>query len=85
VGPGRPAGGPVGRCWSAWFEGLKLRGEPGGVSVLAGPVTDQSALYGLLARVGDLGLVLLSVRRIIPEQEEEEESPWTNRPWEGRA
>ena len=55
------------------------------MSVLAGPVTDQSALYGLLARVGDLGLVLLSVRRIIPEQEEEEESPWTNRPWEGRA
>jgi hypothetical protein len=56
------------------------------VSVLAGPLTDQSALSGLLARVGDLGLVLLSVRRIIPEQEEEEEeSPWTNRPWERRA
>ena len=46
--------------------------------MLAGPVTDHSALYGLLARVADLGLVLLSVRRIDPEQEperEEEESP----------
>jgi hypothetical protein len=65
--------------WSAWFEGLELRGEPGGASVLAGPVADQSALYGLLARVADLGLVLLSVRRSDPEQEperqEKEESP----------
>jgi hypothetical protein len=43
------------------------------VSVLAGPVADQAALHGLLARVGDLGLVLLSVRRIDPEQEPERE------------
>jgi hypothetical protein len=65
--------------WSAWFEGLELRSEPGGVTVLAGPVADQAALHGLLARVGDLGLVLLCVRRIDPEQESEredkEESP----------
>ena len=59
--------------WSAWLERLELRSEPGGVSVLAGPVADQAALHGLLARVGDLGLVLLSVRRIDPEQEPERE------------
>jgi hypothetical protein len=71
-------GGVLDDHWSAWFEGLELRSEPGGVSVLAGPVADQAALHGLLARVGDLGLVLLSVRRIDPEQEpgreEKEES-----------
>ena len=39
------------RHWSAWFEGLELRREPGGVTVLAGPVTDQAALHGLLAKV----------------------------------
>ena len=38
--------------------------------MLAGPVTDQAALHGLLAKVGDLGLPLLSVRRIDPEQEQ---------------
>jgi hypothetical protein len=53
--------------WSAWFEGLELRSEPGGVTVLAGPVADQAALHGLLARVRDLGLPLLSVHRIDPE------------------
>jgi hypothetical protein len=55
------------RHWSAWFEGLELRSEPGGVTVLAGPVADQAALHGLLAMVRDLGLPLLSVRRIDPE------------------
>ena len=39
--------------------------------MLAGPVTDQAALHGLLAKVGDLGLPLLSVRRIDPEQEQQ--------------
>jgi hypothetical protein len=58
------------RHWSAWFEGLELRGEPGGVTVLAGPVADQAALHGLLARVRDLGLPLLSVRRIDPEPQQ---------------
>ena len=55
--------------WSVWFDGLELRSEPGGVTVLAGPVADQAALYGLLAKVRDLGLPLLSVRRIDPPPE----------------
>jgi hypothetical protein len=54
--------------WSAWFEGLELRSEPGGVSVLAGPVADQAALHGLLAKIRDLGLPLLSVRRLDPDR-----------------
>ena len=59
--------GVLDRHWSAWFEGLEVRSEPGGVTVLAGPVADQAALHGLLAKVGGLGLPLLSVRRIDPE------------------
>jgi hypothetical protein len=62
--------GVLDRHWSAWFEGLELRGEPGGVTVLAGPVADQAALHGLLARVRDLGLPLLSVRRIDPDPQQ---------------
>jgi hypothetical protein len=52
--------------WSAWFEGLRVTGEAGGRTVIAGPVTDQAALHGLLAKVRDLNLPLLSVRRIQP-------------------
>jgi hypothetical protein len=63
--------GVLDRHWSVWFEGLELRSEPGGVTVLAGPVADQAALHGLLAKVRDLGLPLLSVRRIDPEPEEQ--------------
>ena len=63
--------GVLDRHWSAWFEDLELGSEPGGVTVIAGPVTDEAALHGLLARIGDLGLPLLSVRRIDPEPEQE--------------
>lgn len=50
--------------WSAWFEDLVLTTEPTGTTVLRGPVTDQAALHGVLTRVRDLGLPLVSVHRI---------------------
>jgi hypothetical protein len=50
--------------WSSWFEGLEITHEPGGVTVIAGSVTDQAALHGLLARIRDLGLPLISVHRM---------------------
>jgi len=62
--------GVLDRHWSVWFEGLELSGEPGGITVIAGEVADQAALHGLLVRVRDLGLPLLSVRRIDPELEQ---------------
>jgi hypothetical protein len=59
--------GVLDQRWSSWFDGLQLTSQPGGVTVLAGPVTDQAALHGLLAKVRDLGLPLLSVRRLDQE------------------
>ena len=49
--------------WTTWFDGLAIRLEEE-QSVLTGPIADQSALYGLLKRVRDLGLPLLSVNQI---------------------
>ena len=53
--------------WSGWFEGLQVTSD-GRETIIAGPVTDQAALHGLLAKVRDLGLELLSVRRIDPDR-----------------
>ena len=53
--------------WSAWFDGLQITSEPDRVTLIAGPVTDQAALHGLLAKVRDLGLPLISVHRVTPE------------------
>jgi hypothetical protein len=47
--------------WETWFEGLTLTREPDGTTTLRGEVVDQAALHGLLGRVRDLGLTLLSV------------------------
>jgi hypothetical protein len=49
--------------WSAWFEGLQVSDDHGETTI-AGPVTDQAALHGLLAKIRDLGLPLLEVRRL---------------------
>ena len=52
--------------WRAWFEGLEIDSHDS-QTVISGPVADQAALHGLLNRVRDLGLVLMSVRRLGPE------------------
>jgi hypothetical protein len=50
--------------WSAWFDGLDLDQESGGVTVIHGPVVDQAALHGLLHKLRDVGLPLLSVSQV---------------------
>jgi len=50
--------------WADWFAGLTITWEDNGETLLTGPVADQAALYGLLRKVRDLGLPLVSVRRI---------------------
>jgi len=52
--------------WAAWFDGLSLRHEPDGTTVIHGPVADQAALHGLLQKVRDAGLPLVSVHRVEP-------------------
>jgi hypothetical protein len=54
--------------WAAWFEGLRLTRERDGTTLLSGPVVDQAALHGLLRKVRDLGLPLVSVTRVEPER-----------------
>ena len=54
--------------WAAWFEGLILTREDNGETLLTGPVVDQAALHGLLRKVRDLGMLLLSVTRVRPGQ-----------------
>lgn len=50
--------------WSEWFAGLTITHDPKGETVLAGPVRDQAALFGILTKVYDLGLVLVAVNRV---------------------
>jgi hypothetical protein len=49
--------------WSDWFGGLDVQCAPGGESILSGPLPDQSALHGVLAKIRDLNLTLISVSR----------------------
>ena len=51
--------------WSDWFEQMAISTE-GGETILTGPVIDQAALHGLLIRIRDLNLTLLSLERIEP-------------------
>ena len=57
-------GGHLSIQWAQWFEGLTITLEENGVTQMTGPVVDQSALHALLRHVRDLGMPLLSVRRI---------------------
>ena len=54
--------------WAAWFDGLSLTNESDGTTIISGPVVDQAALHGLLQKVRDLGLPLVSVTQVEPDQ-----------------
>jgi hypothetical protein len=60
--------GHLGHQWAAWFEGLTIRLEEDGDTLLTGPVIDQAALHGLLKKVRDLGMPLVSVCPVEPGQ-----------------
>lgn len=53
--------GDLEESWSDWFDGMTIQPEPDGETSIAGPVPDQAALVGLINRIHDLGLVLISV------------------------
>ena len=56
--------------WAAWFDGLSLTNSSDGTTIIGGPVADQAALHGLLQKVRDLGLPLISVTQVQPDQAE---------------
>jgi hypothetical protein len=60
--------GSLGDDWSEWFEGLAVTRIEDGVTTLAGSLADQSALHGVLIKLRDLGLPIISVTRIQPDR-----------------
>jgi hypothetical protein len=70
ISPGKPVvyqiriKGHLGSQWKNWFEGLTITLEDNGDTLLTGPVVDQAALHGLLKKVRDLGLPLISVNPV---------------------
>lgn len=76
-GNGREAGryeirikGHLDTRWAAWFDGLSLSHESDGTTIIHGPVADQAALHGLLQKVRDTGLPLVSVTCVDPDSAE---------------
>jgi hypothetical protein len=63
--------------WADWFGGLSITLEKDGDTLLTGLVVDQAALYGLLKKVRELGMPLISVNRVAPPQanQSEDRSP----------
>jgi len=60
--------GHLGHPWADWFDGLTMTLEDNGNTLFAGPVVDQAALHGLLKKVRDLGMPLISVMGVEPSQ-----------------
>jgi hypothetical protein len=56
--------------WAAWFDGLSLSRESDGTTIIHGPIADQAALHGLLQRIRDTGLPLVSVICVEPDPAE---------------
>jgi hypothetical protein len=56
--------GNLDQTWSDWFDGFTIIPQTGAATLLTGPVADQAALHGLLGKIRDLGLPLLSVKRV---------------------
>ena len=60
--------GHLSQQWTDWFEGFTIMLEEDGNTLLSGPVVDQSALHGILKRIRDLGMPLLSVNSVDGDQ-----------------
>jgi hypothetical protein len=60
--------GHLGPRWSAWFDGLSLTNEDGGTTVIRGALVDQAALHGLLQKLRDVGIPLISLTPVPPDE-----------------
>jgi hypothetical protein len=59
--------GHLGHRWAAWFDGLSLAALDDGTTVISGPVVDQAALHGLLHKLRDVGIPLVSLTLLPPD------------------
>ena len=59
--------GLIGERWAAWFDGLSLSPDDDGITVIRGPLVDQAALHGLLQKLRDVGLPLVSLVQLPPD------------------
>ena len=59
--------GHLAERWSDWFEGLAIHNDPNGETILSGLITDQAALFGVLTKIHNLNLILISVNRSTPQ------------------
>ena len=62
--------GHLDRRWSDWFDGLEIINLQSGETILSGDIVDQAALHGVLAKVRDLNLLLISVTSVSSHQQE---------------
>jgi len=62
--------GQLDQQWTDWFSGLAITPEDNGDTLLCGPIVDQAALHGLLRKVRDLGMPLLSIQQVEHHQGE---------------
>lgn len=66
--------GHLGPRWSAWFDGLSVSNADDGTTVIRGPVVDQSALHGLLQKLRDVGIPLVSLEQLPSDASNNQES-----------
>lgn len=67
--------GQLSQQWTDWFEGLTITLDGEGNTLLTGTVVDQAALHGLLKKVRDLGMPLLSVNNLGPAHQDRQQMP----------
>ncbi len=56
--------------WADWFEGLTICNEANGDTILIGRLADQAALYGVLTKIHNLNLILVSLQKSVPKKED---------------
>ena len=89
-GPGQPPvyqirlRGQLGPGWTEWFGGMTITLEDNGDALLTGPVEDQAALHGLLRKVRDLGMPLISVIRVEPSEADASDETYQHRSRKGK-
>ncbi len=68
--------GQLSDSWSSWFEGMAIRPQAGGETILSGPLADEAALHGVLMKIRDLGLPLVQVKRLPDQDDRPDQGRW---------